>query len=78
MNTNHRDLTRLAEVRRMYRNGEARALRIASAVSQAELARAIGASRSALSLWESGRRSPHGDAALRCWIVLEAMRAMAA
>ena len=63
----------LASVRRMVRSGEARLIRQRSGVSQAELARAIGATPGAVCHWESGSRIPHGILALRLLATLVAL-----
>jgi DNA-binding XRE family transcriptional regulator len=49
-------------------------LRKESGASQTEFATAVGASPAAVSLWESGARSPRGQLALECWLALDAMR----
>lgn len=74
MSQTNRDLQRLTEVRKLYRTGEAKQIRMAAAVSQAEFARAIGCGSTAVSLWESGQRSPKGELALRCWSTLTTLR----
>jgi DNA-binding transcriptional regulator YiaG len=61
----------LARVRRLARSGRARAIRVEAGVSQAEVARDVATSQSALSLWERGRRVPTGDASLRWLAVLD-------
>jgi DNA-binding transcriptional regulator YiaG len=58
-------LTLLSEVRSAVQSGEAVKLREAAMLTQGELARAIGVSAAAVCRWESGRRRPSGDAALR-------------
>lgn len=71
MNTNTPTLKRLAEVRNLYSTGEARRIRIAANVSQAEFAKGVGASRAAVCLWESGARHPSTKLALRAWTLLD-------
>lgn len=61
----------IARVRRLAASGEARQRRIANRVSQAELAKDIGTSQAALSLWERGLRRPTGDTALAWLDVLD-------
>jgi transcriptional regulator with XRE-family HTH domain len=65
------DLERIAWVRRLARNGGARAIRQAAGVSASEVARSIGASPGAVSLWERGLRLPREAAALRYAALLE-------
>jgi transcriptional regulator with XRE-family HTH domain len=65
------DLERIAWVRRLARNGGARAIREAAGVSASELARAIDASPGAVSSWERGLRLPREEAALRYAHALE-------
>jgi DNA-binding transcriptional regulator YiaG len=57
----------LSRIRRLAVSGQARAIRVRAGISQGELAEDIGTSQSALSLWESKRRRPTGDAAIR-WL----------
>ena len=57
--------TELAELRRSLRSGEAKKIRQDAAVSQSEMARDIGVTPGAFSHWESGTRTPTGDAAIR-------------
>lgn len=67
------ELRRIAEARRLYREGTAADIRELSRVSQAEFARGIGASRAAVCLWEGGRRQPSPDFAIRALALLEAL-----
>lgn len=55
----------LAEVRELAASGRARELRVASRLSLADFASAIGVDQSAIGRWESGERRPRGPAALR-------------
>jgi transcriptional regulator with XRE-family HTH domain len=55
----------------MSASGKAKAIRIEADVSQAELARDIGTTQSALSLWEAGKRRPTGDSAIKWLEVLD-------
>jgi DNA-binding transcriptional regulator YiaG len=71
--TTDSDAVALAAVRRMIRSGEARAIREQARISQAELARSIGASQGAVSHWENGVRMPHGHLALRLLATLVAL-----
>lgn len=56
---------KLARLRSDVLSGRAREIRELAHLSQGELARAIKVSPTAISLWEAGRRLPHGAAALR-------------
>lgn len=55
----------LAVARRLAANGEARRLRVASGLSLGDIARDVGVGVSTVSRWETGQRSPRGEAALR-------------
>ncbi len=46
-------------------SGKARLIRRRSGISQADVAKSLGASRSAVASWEQGRRRPRGEVALR-------------
>lgn len=59
------ELERAAQLRRMLDDGTAQAIRRRSGVSQADLARAVGVSRAAVSGWELRKRSPRRAEALR-------------
>jgi transcriptional regulator with XRE-family HTH domain len=65
------DIKRIAWVRQLGRNGDARAIRKAAGISVSELAREIDASSGALSLWERGLRHPRPAAAMRWADALE-------
>jgi transcriptional regulator with XRE-family HTH domain len=60
-----RELELLARVRELAVSGEAKRLRITARLSQPEIAAACGTTPSAISRWESGRRTPRGEAARR-------------
>jgi DNA-binding XRE family transcriptional regulator len=62
---NMSDLTKLSWVRQAALNGEARCIRVEAGITQAELASVVGVVQSALNHWESGKRRPTGEAALR-------------
>jgi transcriptional regulator with XRE-family HTH domain len=51
--------------RRLAKNGTARLIREGAGLSTVELARELGVSPGAVSLWERGRRVPRGDVAER-------------
>jgi transcriptional regulator with XRE-family HTH domain len=55
----------VARVRSWLRSGQARAIRRKTGMSQADVARAIGADMSRISRWESGACAPHRDSALK-------------
>jgi DNA-binding XRE family transcriptional regulator len=56
------NLSRRVKARRELPPPEAqRALRRAAGASLADVAQVVGATRQAVSLWEWGKRSPHGD-----------------
>lgn len=55
----------VGELRELAESGRAREIRIARHVGLRELARAIEASPSAVSRWETGRNAPRGTAALK-------------
>ncbi len=57
--------TALARARATAAGGQARAIRLAARVSQAELAAELGCSRASISRWEAGRRVPRGRVAVR-------------
>jgi transcriptional regulator with XRE-family HTH domain len=59
------DLLLLSQARADAKSGRAREIRLAADVSQAEIARACGVAPAAVSQWESGQRTPRGEAALR-------------
>ncbi len=59
------DLFLLLEARESARTGRGARVRAAADLSQAEVARRIGVTPSAVSLWESRSRRPRGAPALR-------------
>ena len=63
------DVEKVTWVRRVARNGGARAIREGAGLSVSEVARELGCSPSAVSRWERGKRSPRGDAATE-WAAL--------
>jgi DNA-binding transcriptional regulator YiaG len=60
-----RQLDHLSRMRELAASGDARRLRIAARLSQAEIAEACGATASSVSRWESFDRIPRGKAARR-------------
>jgi transcriptional regulator with XRE-family HTH domain len=69
------ELSLLARTRELAASGEARRLRVAARISQAEVAALCGVQASAVSRWESGERVPRGRAARRYGEVLSVLRA---
>jgi len=63
--------TQLARVRRMARNGSARAIREDAALSLRDMSAEIAVESSTLWRWEAGVAVPRRDAALRWLQVLE-------
>lgn len=76
MTTKQTQLRQIAEVRRMFRDGEAERVRRGAGISQSELARTIGVASSTVSLWESGDRVPRSSVALLCWQILSTLRGL--
>lgn len=67
---NPEQLRTVGEVRSLAASGKARALREARHIGLRELARAIGASPSAVCRWEQGVNRPRADRALKWAIAL--------
>ncbi len=59
------ELRALARVRAMTANGQAREVRTRARLSMADVAATLGVGTSTVARWETGRRVPHGKAALR-------------
>lgn len=59
------DLVDLTDVRALARMGVARSVRLAAGLSLAEVAEAVGVVPVTVYRWETGERSPRGEAALR-------------
>jgi DNA-binding XRE family transcriptional regulator len=57
------DLKRLSAARRWAKNGTARRVRELCELTQAEIAEVVGVDPSTVALWETGQRTPSGDAA---------------
>lgn len=55
---NRRELAIIAETRAALADGTARARREAAGIRQAEFAKVLGVAPSAVSQWESGKRTP--------------------
>ena len=72
------DLLLVTRTRADLKSGAARTLRVACGLTQTEIAAQIGVSSVAVSRWESGDRTPRGDAALRYARLLAALRKAAA
>jgi len=54
----------LSAVRRLVKNGEARHIRESAHLTQRDVAKAVGATGSTVSCWESGKHCPTGRAAI--------------
>lgn len=65
---------KLAAVRALAADGSARAIRQQAGLSLSEVAAACGVDQSTVHRWESGKRAPRGDAAIRYGALLEALR----
>lgn len=59
------EAVQIARGRQAARSGDAGRIRLAAGLSQAEIARAVGVTASAVSQWEAGNRRPRGDTARR-------------
>ncbi len=64
-----REAERLAEARRLAKNGDGRRIRQAAGLSQPEVARAIGTTHVTIGRWERAERVPRHEAAVR-WVEL--------
>lgn len=69
-------LTELVQLRQMCESGEARHIREAAGVSQGELAQEAETTVQSVHRWETGQRTPRGDAAMRYLRVLRSLRKM--
>jgi transcriptional regulator with XRE-family HTH domain len=63
------DVDHVIWVRRLARNGGARAIREGAGLSASETARIVGVSPAAISRWERGERTPRSEKA-ECWAQL--------
>jgi DNA-binding transcriptional regulator YiaG len=61
----------LVKIRWMTETGTARAIRVNAGLSLSEIARDADVDRTTVHRWETGRRRPRGEAALRYLHVLE-------
>lgn len=62
---NGSEVTQLFRAADAVRSGQARALRRAAGLSQADVAAAVGGSPAAICRWENGSRQPFGSAGRR-------------
>jgi DNA-binding XRE family transcriptional regulator len=62
--------SQIARVRALCRNGLARKIRRAAGATLDELGRDVGVTANCIWLWETGRRSPRGEAAITYGTVL--------
>ena len=67
------DPTALVRVRRLAGSGWARSARESAGLSLEEVAGPVGVDRSTIHRWETGKRRPHGEAAIRYLRVLEGL-----
>ncbi len=74
-NENENSALALMRLRRMCESGEARAIRERSHLSQAEEADGVPCARATLAAWETCRRVPRGEAALRYFDLLLRLKA---
>lgn len=58
------ELTELAQVRALVATGAARSIRLSANLSLAEVSETLGVSPATVLRWETGQRSPHGEAAI--------------
>lgn len=70
------DLEKLARVRRLIAEGEARRLREQAGVTLSEVAGASRVDTATVWRWENGQRRPRGDIALRYLKVLDRLAAL--
>ncbi|MGO8724412.1 MAG: helix-turn-helix domain-containing protein [Acidimicrobiales bacterium] len=59
------DAVEIARARELIRSGRAQAIRERAGLSRLEMARSAGVDDSTIARWESGERSPRGEAAKR-------------
>jgi len=68
------DAVLVAEARRAGADGDGRRLRLAAKLSLAEVGAVCGVTGSAVSLWETGQRRPHGSGAIAWAKLLRSLR----
>lgn len=71
------DPIKLSDVRALTASGAARTIRTGARLSLSEVGAACGVGASAVHRWETGRRSPRGEAALRYGALLRALQGSA-
>jgi DNA-binding transcriptional regulator YiaG len=71
------DLQELADVRALASSGLARSIRIAASLSLTEVAAEVGVAPSTVHRWETGARSPRGEAARSYARILKDLRGLA-
>jgi DNA-binding transcriptional regulator YiaG len=72
--TNQADsIVRLARLYNNLQTGRSKRIRQAAQLTQADVARAVGASRCAVASWEDGRKRPKGDQATRYRTLLDSL-----
>ncbi|MGH1547969.1 helix-turn-helix transcriptional regulator [Leifsonia poae] len=71
------DLRRIAEAHVALGSGRARELRLSLRMSVGDLGATVGVSGAAISRWETGRRTPQGETAVRYARVLEVLAKVA-
>lgn len=67
---------RLSRLRGITSSGEARQIRERARLSQADVARSVGADQSTVARWERGERAPRGAAALKYALLLDRLQTM--
>lgn len=72
------DPVKLATVRALAASGGARAIRQQAGLSLSEVAAACGVDQSTVHRWESAKRAPRGEAALRYASLLDALKQVCA
>ncbi len=83
MSKNNSDLLTLEELellvktRKRIASGEAKNIRLAVGLSEADIARACGVTASGVNRWEHGHRYPRADDALRYGRVLDLLDSLA-
>jgi transcriptional regulator with XRE-family HTH domain len=70
------EVLRLAWMRQACINGEAKRIRKAARITQAEIGAACGVTDAAVALWEKGSRMPAGESALAYARLLQDLQAV--